>query len=72
MRTQFEIRDIYNKLAEEYPDADYVSRASVFNRALQDGKIDERTRDQAREYYGRLWTYVGDQDCLKRKENKYD
>lgn len=60
MRTQFEIRDIYNKLAEEYPDAGYVSYASVFNRALRDGKISERVRDQAQEYYGRLWNYVGD------------
>lgn len=55
-----EIRELCKKLEDEYPDGGYVSRSSIFNRALQDGKIDEATRDAAREYYGRLWTYVGD------------
>lgn len=55
-----EIRELYNKLESEYPDGGYVSRATVFNRALQDGKITEEIRDTARDYYGTLWNYVGD------------
>lgn len=55
-----EIRELCNKLESEYPDGGYVSRASVFNRALQDGKITEEIRDAARDYYGTLWNYVGD------------
>ena len=58
--TNDEIRKLCNKLEGEYPDGGYVSRATIFNRAVQDGKIDEQTRDAAKEYYGRLWTYVGD------------
>jgi hypothetical protein len=60
MRNKINIKEVYRKLAEEYPDADYVSYATVFNRAMWDGKISERVRDQAQEYYGRLWNYVGD------------
>ena len=55
-----EIRDLYNKLEDEYEDGGYVSRATLFNRALTEGRINEQTRDQARGYYGKLWNYVGD------------
>ncbi len=55
-----EIRELCNKLENEYPDGGYVSRATIFNRALQDGKITEEIRDLAKDYYGTLWTYVGD------------
>ena len=60
MKNEINIKEIYNKLAEEYPDAGYVSYATVFNRAMWDGKISEQVRDRARDYYGRLWNYVGD------------
>lgn len=50
----------YQKLEDEYPDGGYVSRATIFNRALSEGKITKKVRDRAREYYGRLWNYVGD------------
>ena len=55
-----EIRELYKKLEAEYSDGGYVSRATIFNRAMWDGKITERVRDQAQEYYGSLWNYVGD------------
>ena len=55
-----EIRELYNELENFYPDGGYVSRATLFNRAMRDGKITERVRDEACEYYGRLWNYTGD------------
>lgn len=55
-----DISKLYQKLEGEYPDGGYVSRATIFNRALSDGKITKEVRDRAREYYGRLWNYVGD------------
>lgn len=58
--TNEEIRELYNKLEDECEDGPYVSRATIFNRAMRDGKISERTRDLAQEYYGSLWNYVGD------------
>ena len=54
------IHELYKKLVDEYEDGLYVSRATIFNRAMWDGKITERVRDLAQEYYGSLWTYVGD------------
>lgn len=54
------ISELYSKLSDEYPDGDYVSRATIFNRAMWDGKITERVRDKACDYYGSLWNYVGD------------
>ena len=55
-----EIRELYNELEGMYSDGGYVSRAAIFNRALNEGKISVEVRDRAREYYGKLWTYVGD------------
>lgn len=55
-----DISKLYQKLEGEYPDGGYVSRATIFNRALSDGKITKEVRDRAREYYGSLWNYVGD------------
>lgn len=55
-----DISKLYQKLEDEYPDGGYVSRATIFNRALSEGKITKEVRDRAREYYGRLWNYVGD------------
>lgn len=58
--TNRDISDLYNKLENEYEDGGYVSRATIFNRAYQDGKVSKETVEEAREYYGTLWTYVGD------------
>lgn len=55
-----DISKLCHELEGEYPDGGYVSRATIFNRALSEGKITEEVRDRAREYYGRLWNYVGD------------
>ena len=55
-----DISKLYQKLEDEYSDGGYVSRATIFNRALSENKITEEVRDRAREYYGRLWNYVGD------------
>lgn len=55
-----DISKLYQKLKEEYPDGEFVSRATIFNRALSEGKITKEVRDRAREYYRRLWNYVGD------------
>ena len=54
------IGELYNKLEREYPDGGYVSRATIFMRAWQDGKITEDIVKKAKEYYGSLWNYVGD------------
>ena len=58
--TDMDIRNLCNKLEDFYSDGGYVSRATLFNRALNEGKITEEVRDRAKEYYGKLWTYVGD------------
>lgn len=55
-----EINKLYNELERMYPDGGYVSRATIFRYALNDGKITEDVYNQAREYYGRLWNYTGD------------
>ena len=55
-----DISKLYQKLEDEYPDGGYVSRATIFNRALSEGKIPEKIWNRAREYYGSLWNYVGD------------
>lgn len=58
--TDMDIRKLYSKLEDSYSDGGYVSRAALFNRALNEGKITAEVRDRAKEYYGKLWTYVGD------------
>ena len=55
-----DVRDLCRELERVYPDGGYVSRATLFNRALNEGKISIEVRDRAREYYGKLWNYVGD------------
>lgn len=59
-KTDINIEELYNKLVDEYPNGDSVSRAAIFNIAMWDGKITERTKDLAEEYYGSLWNYTGD------------
>ena len=54
------IEDLYNTLEGNYEDGGYVSRATIFTRALNEGIITEDTYNEAREYYGSLWNYVGD------------
>lgn len=58
--TGIDISKLCYELEDLYPDSGYVSRATIFNRALEDGRITEETRDEAREYYGMLWNYTGD------------
>ena len=55
-----DVSKLYQKLEDEYSGGGYVSRATIFNRALSENKITEEVRDRAREYYGRLWNYVDD------------
>lgn len=55
-----DIRKLCRELEDLYPDGGYMSRAYLFNRALNEGRITEDVRDRARDYYGSLWTYVGD------------
>ena len=54
------INELYNKFETEYEEGGYVSRAAIFNRALNEGKITKDIWNEAREYYGRLWNYTGD------------
>lgn len=58
--TGMEIEKLYNELEGIYPDGGYASRATLFNRALNEGRISVEDRDRAREYYGSLWNYTGD------------
>lgn len=58
--TNVNISKLYNELERLYPDGGYVSRATIFDSALKDGKITKEIRDEARKYYGSLWNYVGD------------
>lgn len=60
MHITIDIEKLYEKLESLYSDGGYVSRATIFNRALREGKISEEIRDKAQDYYGRLWNYVGD------------
>lgn len=43
-----DISKLYDKLEDEYPDVGYVSLATIFNRALIDGKITKEIRYIAR------------------------
>ena len=60
MHITINIEKLYEKLESLYSDGGYVSRATIFNRALREGKISKEIRDKAQDYYGRLWNYVGD------------
>ena len=55
-----EIEKLYEKLASEDPAGFYVSPRTIFINALNEGRVDEETVHRAREYYGRMWNYVGD------------
>lgn len=52
---------MYGEFERKYnPYPVQMSRSDAFNHALQDGLIDKETYQEAREYYGKLWNYVGD------------
>ena len=54
------ISDTYFTLLELFPDESYHSRASAFYRGLNASLVSEDEVKKAREYYGRMWYYVGD------------
>lgn len=56
----YEINALYNELSKVYSGGFSMSRAGLFNRAFNDGRITMEVLEAAREYYGRLWNYVGD------------
>lgn len=48
----------FNRKYNPYPTQ--ISRAEAFGRAKADGLITEEEYKEARQYYGKLWFYVGD------------
>ena len=56
-----DFNEMYWKFESKYnPYPIQMSRAQAFGMALDDGLIDEDTYRMAREYFGKLWNYVGD------------
>lgn len=55
-----DIDELYRKLEDADPAGGYVSRATIFMNALNEGRVDKDAVHRAREYYGRLWNYTGD------------
>lgn len=52
---------IYSDMEQKHhPYPTQMARSDAFGHALADGIIDEETYLAAREYYGKLWNYVGD------------
>lgn len=59
MKTDF--ATIYNDMERKYhPYPTEMACSDAFGHALEDGIIDKETYNAAREYYGKLWNYVGD------------
>lgn len=55
------MRDMTITLGALYPLTEaYGSRASLYGEALTDGVITKSEYIKAKEYYGKLWSYVGD------------
>lgn len=55
------ITKMTRELSNLYPmEANYGSRCSLWLCALNDGVVSREEYEGARDYYGRLWTYVGD------------
>lgn len=55
------VKNARKRLASSYPTEDmYGSRCSLFGMGLHDGAITQDVYNHARQYYGRLWDYVGD------------
>lgn len=56
-----EIDDARKMLEEKFPiEANYSSRSSLWGEGLKAGIVTEELYRKAREYYGKLWNYVGD------------
>lgn len=54
-------REMYKEFERKYNKYPVdMARSQAFLCALNDGIIDEQTYEQAKEYYGDLWNYVGD------------
>jgi hypothetical protein len=61
IKKELEIRERTYSLEEFYPiEAAYNSRCTLYQRALDDGRITKEEFVEAAKYYGRLWNYVGD------------
>lgn len=56
-----DFNEMYWKFESKYnPYPVQMARADAFQHALNEGLIDEDTYRMAREYFGKLWFYVGD------------
>ena len=58
--TSNEIRKLTNKLESMYPDGGYVSRQTIYQHGLDGGIITQNEYNEAKNFYGSLWNYVGD------------
>lgn len=58
--TSEEIRKLTNTLESMYPDGGYVSRQTIYQHGLDDGIITQNEYNEAKNFYGSLWNYVGD------------
>ena len=56
-----DVSEITTILEDLYPiDANYNSRCTIYQNGLRDEIITKEEFTAARDYYGRLWNYVGD------------
>lgn len=55
-----EIRKLTNTLESMYSDGGYVSRQTIYQHGLNDGIITQNEYNEAKNFYGSLWNYVGD------------
>lgn len=56
-----DFNEMYWKFEDKYnPYPVQMSREEAFRKALEDDLISEDTYRMAKEYFGKLWNYVGD------------
>lgn len=55
-----DVREMINILESLYLDGGYVSRKTICSHALTDGIITQDEYNEVKEFYGSLWSYVGD------------
>ena len=56
-----DFRTLYNMFEDMYnPYPVQMGRYEAFGKALRDGHITQELYNEARDYYGNLWNYVGD------------
>lgn len=55
-----EISKLTNTLESMYPDGGCVSRQTIYQYGLNDGIITQNEYNEAKNFYGSLWNYVGD------------